>query len=140
MMSQTSQHHVLIIDHWEHMIGELVALVLQRQRSDCTQVIVGGDKGLQAIQEDLPDVVFIYLWAHDPSALDFCQQIRASSRTKHLPVIVWGAKLPSEICPQLRDVGATGYLYQPCTPDEILAARDVALEGGIYFSPDSAYR
>ena len=63
MMSQASQRHVLIIDRWENMNGEVVALVLQRQRGDRTH-----------------------------------------------------------------------YLYQPCTPDEILAARDVALEGGTYFT------
>ena len=119
------------------MIGEVVELVLQRKRGDHTHLIVGGDKGLQSVQEEPPDVVFIYLWAHDPDALGFCRQIKKMPRTEHLPVIVWGAKAPSEIYPELRDAGATGYLYQPCTPDEILAARDIALTGGTYF-PSSA--
>ena len=139
MTDQTSQHHVLIIDYWENGFGKFVALVLQRKRGDRTQLIVGGDQGLQAVQEDLPDAVFIYLWAHDPGALEFCQQIRDVPRAECLPVIVWGAKSPSDICSQLRDVGATGYLYQPCTPDEVLAARDAALKGETYYPTRSAY-
>jgi len=80
-----------------------------------------------------PDVIFIYLWARNPDAIEFCQQIRGMTKTNHIPVVVWGGRVPEGICDQLQEVGATGFLAQPCHPDEIVAAYDTVMRGETYY-------
>jgi CheY-like chemotaxis protein len=127
------KQRILIIDYWENMNGDLYAFILRREHNDDTRLVVGGSKGLQAIREQLPDAIFIYLWAGGPDALEFCQQVKAMPKARQVPVIVFGAMAPEEICPRLQRAGATGYLRQRCSPAEVLAARDAALRGESYY-------
>jgi DNA-binding NarL/FixJ family response regulator len=125
--------YILSLDRWANAMGRIVRLVLERRRGDHVLVALDPQKWLPICRADPPDAIFMYLWAGEPDALAFCAQIRVWPQTRHVPVIVWGALDPARICPDLRQAGASGYLFQPCTPDEIVAARDAALVGGTYF-------
>jgi DNA-binding response OmpR family regulator len=123
----------LVIDA-EATTGDVIALVLSGKYRDRTQVVKSRHAGWVVLEEEPPDVVFIYLRADGVNAADFCRQLRSSPKVKHVPVIVFGAVPPKYICAELREAGATGYLYEPFGPKDILAARDTALRGETYYA------
>ena len=110
-------------------MGSLVASALKQKGVNRIRLVVGDKKGLGESRTEPPEVIFIYLWVGDQNAMKFCQEIRSMPETRYIPVIVWGAMAPEEIYPRLQDAGATGYLHQPCTPDDIFTAYDAAING-----------
>ncbi len=44
-----------------------------------------------------------------------------------------GARSPEAVHPIARELGAAGYLYQPYAPSLLVAARDAAVSGGVYY-------
>ena len=52
---------------------------------------------------------------------------------QHLPVLVWGSMDAEKVYAELRQAGAAGYLYIPCPPEQIIAARDAVVNGEVYY-------
>jgi DNA-binding response OmpR family regulator len=61
------------------------------------------------------------------------QQIRAISALEQVPVLVQTAWDQGRSYPEAQRLGAVGCLTFPLAPQEILAARDAALEGRTYY-------
>jgi len=110
------------------MQGRMISMLLKEYRGDRTVLVIGGGNGLAACKAEQPDLIFMYIHAGDPDAVDFCQQVE-------VPVIVWGAVDPRQVYPDLQSVGAAGYVVQPSSAEEILAARDMVLNGETYYPP-----
>jgi len=119
---------VLIVDRWEDMQGRLVCLVLETYRQDRTMLVIGSRNGLATCEAERPDLVFAYMLIKNPGVLGFCQRV-------DVPVIAWGALDPRQVYPELQAAGAAGYLVQPTSAEEILAARDAVLCGETYYPP-----
>ena len=128
MDDENSGRKVLIVDRWEDMQGRLVCLVLETYRHDETLLVIGGRNGLAAFAAEKPDAIIAYMNIKIPDIVGFCQQV-------DVPVIVWGAMDPRQVYPELQDAGAAGYLVQPTSAEEILAARDAILSGETYYPP-----
>ena len=156
-MNQTVPHRILVIDP-ENLFGELLAFVLKYYYNDTTQIVRSRDAGWVSLEAELADAVFIYLHAdgvkvttgclrglksilytinaHERGlrkATVFCQQLRLIPKFEHVPVIVFGSREPKQIYTELQEAGATGYLFVPCTTEEMMAARDAALRGETYY-------
>ena len=130
-MGQSVNHRILIVDS-ENIVGKMLAFIFEQMRSDSTQIALSRDEGWASIRAKPPDAVFVYLWADGVNASEFCQRLKSELEPK-IPVIVWGMLEPKEVYHELRQAGATGYLHLPCGPEGILAARDAALSGEVYF-------
>jgi two-component system phosphate regulon response regulator PhoB len=72
-----------------------------------------GTDGLRKAQTLLPDVILLDLMLPGMSGLEVCKQLRASEKTKHLPIIMLTAK--SEEADQVEgySVGADDYVTKP---------------------------
>lgn len=155
----TVPRRILVIDSDESM-GELIAFTLRYRYNDSAQVVRSRQAGWASLDAESPDAIFIYLHANGVKettgcfflrgirsmaltiaaeeeglrkASHFCRQLRSIPQFAHIPVIVFGARSPDLIYPELRQVGATGYLLTPVAIDQIYAARDAAVRGETYY-------
>jgi two-component system phosphate regulon response regulator PhoB len=80
-----------------------------------------GAEGLEAIREDLPDLVLLDLMLPGLDGLQVCQRLRSDPRTKHLPVIMVTAKTEESDVVLGLGIGADDYVCKPFSPRELVA-------------------
>jgi CheY-like chemotaxis protein len=75
------------------------------------EVVVSGDlvDGFFLLRMTVPDVLLIRAGLVDPSGVQVCKMVKAKSRFRNMPVIVFGENAPS-IGDQAKEAGAAGYL------------------------------
>ncbi|MFO0870866.1 MAG: response regulator [Pirellulales bacterium] len=77
-------------------------------------------EAVDRIRRDRPDLILLDVMMPDVSGLDILRQLRASSPTQHLPVIVLTAHVEDEVKQQALDLGANDFLGKPIVPAELL--------------------
>jgi two-component system, sensor histidine kinase and response regulator len=81
----------------------------------------GGAEALQLLARSVPDIVLVDWYMPDVGGLAVCASVRASARTRHLPVIMMtGNDTPERRAVGL-DSGADDVLAKPFDPDELRA-------------------
>jgi DNA-binding response OmpR family regulator len=113
-------------------MNELIRLILERQR-DHVRCTSDGHMGLSAAEQDRPDLIIIYLWTTGLDAFEFYRQAQASPTLRDIPILFYGGMAPEEAYPMIQPIGAQGYLCEPFTREELVAARDALLRGETYF-------
>jgi len=109
---------------------DLVKLILERKGY---QVIgaAGGQEGLDAVRETIPDLVLLDLMMPDIEGWDVYQQMRAHEETKHIPVIVVTAKAQNiDKVLGLHIAKVDDYISKPFSPQELVDAIERVLDKG----------
>jgi len=125
-------HRVLVIDD-KPDIGDVIQIVLGRGRNDQVRFAHGGRRGVAAAEQDPPDLILLNITLPDSDGSEVYHQIRAVPALKHVPVLVQTAWDQGRSYPEAQRLGAAGCLTLPIGPQELLAARDAALEGRTYY-------
>jgi two-component system phosphate regulon response regulator PhoB len=109
--SGVSKPRVLIIED-ERALTKVLAYNLQREGYDTT-IAHDGQEGLRRAQTLLPDLIILDLMLPLMSGLDVCREIRASDRTRDIPIIMLTAK--AEETDQIVgfSMGADDYVTKP---------------------------
>jgi two-component system phosphate regulon response regulator PhoB len=102
---------ILIIED-ERALSEILEINLQREGFE-TAVVNDGTQGLRQAQTSVPDLILLDLMLPGKSGLDICRELKTSSVTKNVPVIMITAK--SEETDQLIGfaTGADDYVTKP---------------------------
>jgi two-component system response regulator VicR len=111
---------------------DLVKLILTRKGYEVVGA-VGGQAGLEAIEQVSPDLVLLDLMMPDMDGWEVYQQMRASEHMKHIPVIVVTAKAQSiDKVLGLHIAKVDDYITKPFGPSELLSSvLRVLAEAGI---------
>jgi DNA-binding response OmpR family regulator len=107
---------------------DLVKLILERKGY---QVIgaAGGQEGLDAVREYVPDLVLLDLMMPDIEGWDVYQQMRAHDETKNIPVIIVTAKAQNiDKVLGLHIAKVDDYISKPFSPQELVDAIERVLE------------
>lgn len=110
---------ILVIDD-EQDIVELLAYNLEKEG----YVVIKGYDGQQAlekIQDSRPDLVILDVMMPRMNGLDVCREIRKSTSTKHLPVIMLTARTSEHDQVAGLEIGADDYLAKPISPRVLIA-------------------
>ncbi len=94
-----------------------------------------------AVEQDYPELVILsitsvysaFMGSGLRSAFDFCQQLKAIPALQNVPVLLWRVPNPKAILEEAQRLGISGYTEYVCSLQELLAARDTLLRGGVYF-------
>lgn len=130
-MNNTEHCKVLVL-HDDKQWGELFQLILN-ERSDEVTFASDGQQGLDIVERDQPDLIFVYLWTPKLNAFEFYEQLKNLPAHSEIPVVFYGAAPTERMNAQVQPLGAAGYLCLPCTPDELIGVRDTVLRGDIYY-------
>ena len=125
---------VLVIDDepaWE----ELIKLMLERERDDEVLFAPGGRQGLAVAEQERPDLILLDIVMPDLDGWEVYQRLRAVPALQATPILFQAAMSPEMVYSEAQRVGAAGYVCEPYAPNDLLAARDAALQGDTYYPP-----
>jgi len=109
---------IVYVEDEEEMI-DLVRLIMARRGFEVIGAN-GGVSGLEAIRENLPDLVLLDLMMPDIDGWDVYQQMKSDETTKDIPVIVVTAKAQSiDKVLGLHIAKVDDYISKPFSPQEL---------------------
>lgn len=116
--NRQSQPHILIVDDSLENLT-LLAKTLSDQGYDIRKAI-NGSMALMGIQAAPPDLILLDIRLPDISGYDFCQQLKASPSTCHIPVIFLSALGNIGDKAKAFEVGGVDYITKPFDPQEVV--------------------
>ena len=120
-MTETNNKRILCIEDEPEMI-DLIQLILGRRGFEVSGA-TGGKAGLQAVREQLPDLVLLDLMMPDMDGWEVYQQMKADESTRNIPVIVVTAKAQSiDKVLGLHIAKVDDYIAKPFSPQELLTS------------------
>ena len=125
---------VLIIDD-QPDVANLVKLILTRKCGDEVHIASSASEGLSIAEREQPDLIIVRIMLYEINGYEICRQLKALSHLQDVPVLLQAAMDPKRVYPEAQRVGAAGYLCQPYSPQEVIAARDTVLRGDVYYPP-----
>ena len=111
---------LIVVVEDETDIQDIITYNLKREGYDVLTAS-RGDQGLSLIQAKNPDLVILDIMLPGIDGLTICQQLRASPKTKALPIIILSAKEEESDIVIGLGLGADDYIPKPFSPRELLA-------------------
>ena len=110
---------ILIADDEPNIVVSLEFL-MKREGFD-VQVAVDGEAALQAIAQQVPDLVLLDIMLPKKDGFEVCQQIRANPQWKSIKVVMLTAKgRDTEVSKGLA-LGADAYMTKPFSTKDLIA-------------------
>ena len=103
--------HILIVDD-EWMNRELLETYLKMGGYE-VKLANSGEKALELIEEELPDLVMLDIRMIGISGFEVCAQLKNNELTKGIPVLMVSALESEEDRTQAEQVGADGFVTKP---------------------------
>ena len=110
---------ILVVED-EPSIQELIAATLQHSGHKVLRAD-SAEEAVNLVNETLPDVVLLDWMLPGMSGIQFARRLRASERTRDLPIIMLTARSEEHDKVAGLDAGADDYLTKPFSPRELLA-------------------
>jgi DNA-binding response OmpR family regulator len=110
---------ILIVDDVPRNIQVLVNIL--REKDYKISVALGGGKALEMIDLFLPDLILLDIVMPQPDGFQVCKKLKASHKTKDIPVIFLSAKTETEDIVKGFELGAVDYVTKPFKKAELLA-------------------
>jgi diguanylate cyclase (GGDEF)-like protein len=110
---------VLVADDDEDIV-RFVEVNLRLEGFEVTTASDGND-ALKGALESIPDLILLDIMMPEMDGYEVCQRLRASTRTKHIPIIMLTAKSLSADKVVGLTAGADDYIIKPFDPVELLA-------------------
>ena len=111
---------LIVVVEDETDIQDIIAYNLKREGYDVLTA-TRGDQGLSLIQAKNPDLIILDIMLPGIDGLTICQQLRAETKTKALPIIILSAKEEESDVVIGLGLGADDYIPKPFSPRELLA-------------------
>jgi DNA-binding response OmpR family regulator len=108
--------HILIIEDDRHLADVLTRLV--RQYGIRVTHAESGNKTLDALKQELPDLMLLDLGLPDMSGLDLITQVRWEEKTKSIPILAMSGN-PTEERKCLR-IGCNDFILKPFDAPQLL--------------------
>jgi DNA-binding response OmpR family regulator len=117
---------ILIVNDLHGNIRELVNILSEKDYK--IYVAVGGRKALEMIDLFVPDLILLDIEMRQPDGFQVCKKLKASHKTKDIPVIFLSAKTGTEDIVKGFELGAVDYIARPFKKAELLARINTHLE------------
>ena len=118
-MEEKAAKRILCIEDEPEMI-DLIRLILGRRGFDVSGA-AGGNAGIKAVREQLPDLVLLDLMMPDMDGWEVYQQMKAEESTRNIPVIVVTAKAQGiDKVLGLHIAKVDDYISKPFSPQELM--------------------
>jgi DNA-binding response OmpR family regulator len=115
-----AQRHIIVVED-EPDLAELIALHLRRENLRVT-TFADGERGLAAIERDVPDMVVLDLMLPGLDGYEICRSIRRSERLAKVQVLMVTARGEESDVVTGLELGADDYVTKPFRP-RVLVAR-----------------
>jgi len=117
--------HILIIEDEEHIV-ELIKFNLENNGYKVSFAL-DGQKGLDLIESEQPDLVLLDLMLPKVDGIDICNRVKNNKNLKDIPIIMLTAKSGETDKIIGLEIGADDYITKPFSVRELLARIKVVL-------------
>ena len=118
-MTDDRNIRILVVDDEEDIL-ELLRYNISKEGFDVI-VASNGTEGLTLALNEEPDLIILDLMMPDIDGLDVCRELKSSSPTAEIPVIMLTAKVAESDIVAGFDHGADDYVSKPFSPKVLLA-------------------
>jgi DNA-binding response OmpR family regulator len=125
MTGVVAKARILIVED-EQDVASLIKHAVERSGEAQAEVVAQGDRAVQLVLEDRPDLVILDLNLPEVDGMHVCRLLRARPETRAIPIMMVTARASEADRVAGLDVGADDYLIKPFSLRE-LAARVRAL-------------
>jgi len=127
-MKAVSSHKrsILIVDDMPGNIQEMVNIL--REKDYKISVALGGKNALQMVELFLPDLILLDISMPQPDGFQVCKKLKASLKTKDIPIIFLSEKNETGDIVKGFELGAVDYVTMPFKKAELLARINTHLE------------
>lgn len=107
-------HHkkILIVDDENDLVAVL-AMRLSAMGYGSVETAANAQAGREKLRTQLPDVILLDIRMPGMSGWDFCAELKAGPRTRHIPVLFLTAEQTLTMDDKLKASGAAGVLQKP---------------------------
>ncbi len=110
---------ILVVDDTPDNITLLCSLLGEQYRN---KVATNGPRALKiALDSPQPDLILLDIMMPDMDGYEVCRQLKADSRTAHIPIIFLTAKTQEGDETKGFELGAVDYITKPITPPILMA-------------------
>jgi DNA-binding response OmpR family regulator len=106
-----TKRKILIVEDEESLL-KLESILLTSKGYE-VRGVTNGQAALDAIAEELPDLVLLDIMLPEIDGFEVCRRIKSNDETRHLPVIMLTAKKSREDMARGEKVGADWYITKP---------------------------
>ena len=125
MTGVMAKARILIVEDEQDVAG-LMKHAVERSGEAHAEVVTRGDRALQMVLEDRPDLIILDLNLPEVDGMQVCRLLRARAETRGVPIMMVTARASETDRVAGLDVGADDYMTKPFSLRE-LAARVRAL-------------
>ena len=137
-VSDMAKSKILIVED-ESSLVDVLSYNLQREGYEVV-VAKEGREGLRKAQMILPDLILLDLMLPGISGLEICRELRASTRTARLPILMLTAKAEEPDRITGLELGADDYMTKPFSPRElVLRVKSVLRRAGPAAGKETAH-
>jgi len=108
---------VLVVED-EPDARKVLSLILKLDGFD-VQTVAGGREAIEAMSEELPDLLLLDAGMPDTDGYAVCRWVRSNPFTAHLPVVMLSGKSDSASVDLGREAGVDEYLTKPIKPSTL---------------------
>ncbi len=124
---ESREKTILIVDDDED-IRELVEITLEDSHYSL-RTAEDGEAGLNAIQDQRPDLVILDWMMPRLDGLQVVKKLRENTRTAGIPVVLLTSQPDKDHREEIRTLGIFSYLQKPFSPLELIQTVQKALAG-----------
>lgn len=118
---------ILVVDDMA-LMRQMIGMCLNRGGFENIRYASDGDEALEAIEENVPDILILDLNMPRVSGYEVCRTLRSDKRYESLPILVQSASETPEERVEVFRAGATDFVSKPINQPELLARVQMHLE------------
>lgn len=123
-----SRQKIVVVED-EPDILEVIEYNLDREGFEVVTA-TAGDRGLEAITREIPDLVLLDLLLPGLDGIEVCRKVKMNPKTQRIPIIMVSAKGEESDIVLGLGVGADDYVSKPFRPKELIARVKAVLRRG----------
>lgn len=124
----------IVDDHY--MIVEGIRSLLQYQKGiEWMGHAMNADSCMAFLQQQQPDVLLMDINLPDKSGIDLCKEVK--SKYKNIHIVGLSSYNQQSFIQKMLDNGASGYVLKNATPEELVDAIEMVMEGKIFLSNEA---
>ena len=112
-MEQSDEVRVLLVED-DSALAQMYRVKLEKD-GYTVRVVGDGEQALSALAQDLPDLIFLDIRLPRMDGLTLLERLRASKRTKNVPVVIVSNYSEQELVSRGLQLGALDYLIKSQT-------------------------
>ena len=116
---EKQKQKIVILAEDDRTIARLIIFKLEKEGFKVIHFL-NGESVVDTVSKILPDIVILDVMMPIQDGISILKEIKASPKTKHIPVVILSAKGQEKDIIKGMEIGASDYISKPFSPSELI--------------------